>query len=128
MTRLKNLAKKVRMTAEYGARLDYDKRDDWQKQATDWRCTLHYKARRYSFDFFQGPAISHEPEVEDCLDCLLSDASAGEQSFEEFCSEFGYDADSRKAERIHKACEKTARQMRRLLGDDFEAFLYADRN
>jgi hypothetical protein len=59
---------------------------------------------------------------------LLSDASAGEQSFEEFCLEFGYDPDSRKAERIHKACEKTARELRRLLGDDFETFLYSDRS
>ena len=126
--RLKDLAKKVRMTAEYGARLDYDQRDDWQKTATDWRCTLRYRGRRYSFDFFQGPAICREPDVEGCLDCLLSDASAGEQSFEEFCSEFGYDPDSRKAERIHKACVKVAQGLRRMLGDDFETFVYAERD
>lgn len=125
---LKRLAKSVRIECHYGAKLDYDKQDKWQQKATGWHCVLKYQGRRYSFDFWQGPAITGEPTVEGCLDCLLSDSQGGEQSFEEFCSEFGYDQDSRKAETIWKACQKTAVGMRRLLGDDFETFLYADRN
>ncbi len=62
------------------------------------------------------------------LDCLLSDSQAGEQDFEEFCAEFGYDTDSRKAERTWKACRAQAPKVKRLLGEDFERFLYADRN
>jgi hypothetical protein len=58
----------------------------------------------------------------------LSDAQAGEQAFEDFCGEFGYDPDSRKAERIWRASRLVTKNMKRLLGKDYEAFLYADRN
>lgn len=127
-TSLKQLARKMRLTSKYGAALDWEKQSDWQQHANGFRCTLHYQGRQYTFDFWQGVAISGEPDAEGCLDCLLSDAQSGEQDFEEFCSEFGYDTDSRSAEATWKACKKTATAMRRLLGADFEAFLYADRS
>lgn len=125
---LKALARKVRLTCCYGAKMDWDKQDQWQQQANGWSCTLRYQGRQYTFDFWQGQAITREPDAQGCLDCLLSDAQCGEQDFEEFCSEFGYDQDSRKAEALHKRCQTTAKAMRRLLGNDFETFLYADRN
>lgn len=125
---LKALARKVRIESTHGAKLDYDKQDDWQRSANGYRCTLRYKGRRYSFDFWQGVAHTEDPTAENCLDCLLSDAQGGDQAFEDFCGDFGYDTDSRKAERLWRACQKTAREMRRLLGEDYELFLYADRN
>lgn len=125
---LKQLAKKVQLTSTFGAALDYDKQSDWQRNANGYRCTMKYKGRRYTFDFWQGVAITADPDAEGCLECLLSDAQGGEQSFHDFCGEFGYDEDSRKAEELHKACQATAKAMRRLLGADFETFLYADRN
>jgi hypothetical protein len=56
--------------------------------------------------------------------CLLSDARAGleNDSFEAFCSEFGYDTDSRTAERTYNACRDCAAAMQRILGDDFDRF------
>lgn len=48
--------------------------------------------------------------------------------FEDFCAEMGYDSDSRSAEAIWKACAKVETSLKRLLGDDYETFLYADRN
>ncbi len=39
--------------------------------------------------------------------CFMSDSASGDNSFEDFCSEFGYDTDSRKAEKIWKACKKS---------------------
>lgn len=126
---LKQLAQNVRLTSEYGAaKLPYEKRDEWQKSAHDYRCTLRYQGRQYSFDYWMGQAHKDEPSVEMVLDSLLSDASAGDQDFEEFCSEFGYDEDSREAERTWKACQKSGEGVKRLLGDDYETFLYADRN
>jgi len=50
-----------------------------------------------------------------------------DSDFEEFCSEFGYDTDSRKAENTHKACLKVGENIKRLLGDDYDDFLQADR-
>jgi hypothetical protein len=127
-TRLKTLAGKVGIVCRYGAKMGYEHQDEWQQRCNGYRCTIKYQGRRYSFDFWQGVAFTDDPTAEGCLDCLLSDAQAGEQSFEEFCSEWGYDEDSRKAERTHGACQRVAREMRRLLGDDFETFLYAERD
>jgi hypothetical protein len=57
----------------------------------------------------------------------LSDAQAGEQTFEDFCAEFGYDPDSRKAEKTWQACRLVTKNMKRLLGKEYDSFLYADR-
>lgn len=123
---LKSLARKVRIETKWGASLDWDKQDEWQQNSNGWRCTLKYQGRRYTFDFWQGVAISEDPTAEGCLECLLSDANV-EADFHDFCREFGYDTDSRKAEATFKACLKVGKEMRRLLGDDFETFLYAER-
>jgi len=108
--------------------MPWDQQDEWQRNANSYRCTLHFKGRQFSFDYWQGVGISHDPRVDDVLDSLLNDAQGGEQTFEDFCAEFGYDPDSRKAERIWRACQLVAKNMKRLLGKDYETFLYADRN
>lgn len=127
-TTLKALSRKVRIVNQYGARLDYDLQDKWQRESTGWTCTLRYQGRQYTFDFWQGMAHTSEPTAHGTLECLLSDAQAGEQSFEDFCAELGYDNDSRKAEQIHRQCQKTTIALKRLLGSDYETFLYADRD
>lgn len=124
---LKSLSAKVRLDARFGARLPTSKQDNWQRSANGWTCTLRYQGRRYTFDYWQGSAISHDPDAEGCLECLLSDAQAGEQDFHNFCSDMGYDEDSRKAEATWRACQRTAREMRRLLGGDFDLFAQAER-
>lgn len=126
MTTLKELAKRCRIATKYGASLPWDRQDEWQRNSNSYRCTLRYRGRQYSFDFFMGAAIRGEPTAEDTLGCLLSDATA-DPDFESFCREFGYDTDSRKAEKIHTSCLKTREALERLLGDDFEAFMAANR-
>lgn len=54
------------------------------------------------------------PHAADVLYSLLMDGSALDQSFDEWCADFGYDTDSRKAERIFDACRDNARKLRRL--------------
>lgn len=124
---LKQLAAKVHIDCRFGANLAWDKQDEWQQQANGWRCTLRYQGRRYSFDFWQGSAISGEPTADGCLECLLSDASAADQDFESWAGDMGADTDSRKAEATYKACVKVGENMRRLLGDDFNAFMESER-
>ena len=55
------------------------------------------------------------PKLEDVLHSLLSDGSAyfDAQSFEDWCADFGYDPDSRKAESLWKACDDIGRQLAR---------------
>ena len=67
-----------------------------------WRVTLRAERRRLTIYFSQGPAIEHAPTAEDVLDCLANDAAGYDnaRSFEEWCNEYGYDTDSRRAEQI----------------------------
>lgn len=59
------------------------------------------------------------PTLDDVLSCLILDASAIDAgSFEDWAQEFGYDTDSRAAEKIYDACVKTALQLRSMLGND----------
>lgn len=126
--KLHEFAKQVGMVAAPGeARLAWDKRDQWQCEANDWRITLKYKGRRYSFDFWQGTSIKTAPTREGVLECLQSDAQVETGSFEDFCANTCYDPDSRKAERIYKACVRTDKNLRRLFGTkDYSVFMAAE--
>ena len=79
-----------------------------------FKITLTTESGSDSFDFYGSAfdAGKNKTEMTDddlmsALECIISDALTGIYSFEEFCSEFGYDEDSRSAERMHKACEDT---------------------
>jgi hypothetical protein len=59
------------------------------------------------------------PLLRDVLHCLVSDASVLDYScFEEWASDFGYDADSREAERVYKECLALALKLRQLIDID----------
>jgi hypothetical protein len=68
-----------------------------------------------------------EPTADEVLDCLASDAAGVENTsdFEDWCSYYGYDADSRKAEKIYKACVHQSERLKTFLGDDlYEQLLW----
>lgn len=48
------------------------------------------------------------PKIEDVLSSVLSDCSAGESSFDDWCADCGYDTDSRKAYETWENCRKLA--------------------
>ena len=50
--------------------------------------------------------------ADDFFYSLLSDMRAGEVIFDDFCSDFGYDSDSRKAFTIYEACQQNAKKLR----------------
>ena len=86
-----------------------------------WKVTLRMGTRRMTTTFSMG--MGHhgaQPDLADVLDCLASDASSyiNSRDFEDFCSEFGYDTDSRKAERTYKACGHNAKRLERFLGSE----------
>jgi hypothetical protein len=77
--------------------------------------------------FSQGSAHTENPTLEDVLDCLALDASGVENAkdFEDWCGEYGYDIDSRKAEKIYNVCKQQAEQLKTLLGTDaYEQLLW----
>ena len=97
--------------------------DRWYKTATHWKLVLTMDGRVMVVGYSQGSAHVDAPKVADVLDCLCSDATCPD-TFEDFCSEYGYDTDSRRAERTFKACLKSRDELREFLGDDFDAVVY----
>jgi hypothetical protein len=95
----------------------------WYREASHYKVTLKRPdGRRMKVPFSCGSACG-KPDAATVLDCLCSDATFPD-TFEDFCSEFGYDTDSRRAERTFKACLKTRDELREFLGDDFDAVVY----
>ena len=119
--RIKAAGLKARV--DYG---DYNKVPEDFRDSTPWKVTLRMAGRSLTVPFYTGPAITREPSAADVLECLLDDSSSFENasSFEEWAEEFGYDTDSRKAERTYKAVEAQAKKLRRFLGDDYEDWLW----
>jgi len=106
---------------------------DMPAGSTSWTVTLSWPGpgphfskpamRTLTTSFHMGPAFQHEPKAADVLHSLMSDADAARycESFEDFCAEFGYDTDSRRAERIYEACVATVDKV-----DEFLAGLDED--
>lgn len=92
----------------------------------EWRVTLRYQGRRFTVPFFQGMGHTDDPTAADVVSCLTSDARGGEESFETFCGDYGYDVDSRKAHAVWRQCARIAPRLRRLLGADFDVFANAE--
>lgn len=67
-----------------------------------------------------GTGWTSEPSVSDLLECLILDASVVDrsQSFEDWADEYGYDPDSRKAERLYKTVEVESLRLKEFFGDD----------
>lgn len=69
----------------------------------------------YKFKFGQSIASgAKEPTMYDVLSCLEKYAHP---TFEDFCSEYGYDTDSRTAERTYKAVQREYKGVERLFSD-----------
>lgn len=124
---LKELAVNVGIYARRGeAVTDWDRRDEWQRKANDWRVTLKYQGRRYSLDFWQGVGIKDAPTAEGVLECLISDTRSACGSFRDFCSDLGYSEDSIKAKRMYDACHRQDKHLKRLLGADYNLFMQSE--
>ena len=62
--------------------------------------------------------ITEEQEVLFAFYCFLSDAVGASESFDNFCGEFGYDTDSRKAEKIYRKCKKQLEKLNKIYDGD----------
>lgn len=91
------------------------KSDNWNEQADQWSITI----KGLSFDYYTG--IGHrkndrpvKPDPIDLLYSLVSDASACDESFDDWCSNYGYDTDSRKALDTYLKCQENALKLRKM--------------
>lgn len=118
--------------------------DQWS-QADKWYVTIKSKNAEASFDYHTGLGhrfiikrredswsgkqedIPVEPAMSDVLNCLMTDATALDESFKNWCDNFGYDVDSRKAERTYFECQELGEKVLRILGRErFERLRYLE--
>ena len=101
---------------------------DGDPRASHWACKIKAGRSQLTVAFSMGSGLSGEPKLADVLDCLASDASGVENcagKFDDWCGEYGYDTDSRKAERTFNICKRQAANLKRLLGPSaYETLLW----
>lgn len=97
-----------------------DKR--YRESASHWVVTLQRSdSRNYpgiNIPYSMGSAHTKPPDAAGVLECIQSDCSSIENArdFDDWASDFGYDTDSRKAERIYRACQDQTQLVRSWLG------------
>ena len=75
--------------------------------------------KKTSFDFWgsiREPRLETDYDLLNAFYCFVSDGLSAVNGFENFCSEFGYDTDSRRAEKIFKACKRSEEKLFRVTG------------
>jgi hypothetical protein len=97
-----------------------------------WNVTLTMHGRQMVIPFGMGSGHrSAEPTAHDVLSAILSDASSIENArddFEEWAGDYGYDTDSRTAERTYNQTVKQTDQLRAFLGDLYDTYLWETEN
>jgi hypothetical protein len=76
----------------------------------------------------KGCTLLKPPQVADVIYSLVMDSPAADTTFEDWCSEFGYDTDSRKALETYLLCQENGVKIRKLLGKHFAAVRDAAQN
>ena len=67
------------------------------------------------------------PGIEEVLDCMASESAGLDSScnFSDWCGDYGYDTDTRKANDVYKAVKKQANDLKRIFGyKDYEILLW----
>lgn len=100
--------------------------EEWPEGSSHWVVVLHMGRRSIRTPYHMGPAFEGEPSVADVLSSLMIDASCGDQSFEDYCSDLGVNSDSRKEYASWEACHEIAPKVRRFLGKAYDRIANAE--
>jgi hypothetical protein len=87
---------------------------DWAKQG--WIITLRYQGKRAQFRFYGGGA-SKTPTASDLVWAVVIDSEALNESFKDWCDNFGYTTDSIKARSTYRACQRNGQRLTDLIGN-----------
>ena len=94
--------------------------DAWAKNANHYSVALHREGpTMMTVPYSMGKAHKNGPTAADVLSSLALDAQSvhGGRDFEDWAHEYGYDPDSRKAERTYQAACRQTQELRRFLGE-----------
>ena len=125
-----------KLLAEHGIRyapsyVGQTKRDGGTPNTKPWDCdawrvkfgTISGPNKAYETDFYTGLGLRTKksygnkpqaPKAATVLHSLLLDAEACNESFSNWCDNFGHDSDSIKALNIYKACEEIGHKLNKL--------------
>lgn len=111
------MQKRIEMDAAYHGKATQREPDGHTWEHYVWIITLRCGNRSMVFPYRMGLAFQGQrPTKLQVLGCVVMDAqSVVWDDFEGWCGNFGYDSDSRRAEDMYWSCEKTLRQLSRLL-------------
>jgi len=76
---------------------------------------------KITFEFWASiakPELTEEYDILNAFYCFVSDAVGATETFENFCSNFGYDTDSRTAEKIYRKCKKQLEKLQKIYNSD----------
>jgi hypothetical protein len=107
---------KVTITATYKGDKSWDA-DSTVQNCNNHRVTVSRRGKRVSFEFWGSivePEIKTRNQLRFAVACFLFDAAAGRLSFEDFCSDYGYNEDSRKAFAKWKECKNATKKADRI--------------
>lgn len=115
--------KNFRISANYtGSKAAPWSGDNWNHH--NITVTNTENGKRTRFDFWASiarPDLSTDYDVINAFRCFVDDAISGGMDFSEFCGEFGYDEDSRKAYKTWRDCQRSAAKLERIYtGDVYE--------
>lgn len=106
----------------FRAVLSNTKTPNWESKGhcNHYKITLAGKGRKVTFDFFDsinntekgGNLVAYV-----VLSCISGDVNCPE-TFEDFCGEFGFDADSIKALKTFKDCNALAKKLRKFFTEN----------
>lgn len=105
---------------KYGVKLEIlggEYKTMWNERQNRYvfKCELSRNSKSYNFEFGQSIANgSNEPTMYDILSCLTK---YDPEPFDDFCTEFGYDINSRDSRKTYKAVYKEYEAVERLFGD-----------
>lgn len=94
-------------------------RENWNNHKVT--VTNTENGKRTSFDFWasiMNPELETEYDILNAFRCFVDDCLVGTETFHEFCGDFGYDEDSRKAEKVWKACQRATKKLCRIYDGD----------
>jgi hypothetical protein len=89
---------------------DKDKRDIYE-------CTLKRNNRSYAFNFGNSIASSQKKKTPNAYDVLTCLEKYDNDNFENFCNNYGFDIDSRKAKKVWLAVDKEYKALQTLYSD-----------
>lgn len=73
-------------------------------------------------DYISGITELKDLELLNAFECFINDSISANEDFEEWCSNFGYDTDSRKAHKIYKECQKSLEKAEKIISGDLYEF------